>query len=81
MEEKINFNYLCYEFTENLKNTINGSGLPLMIVYYILKDVFQQVSDLKDQELLNYMQEEHKNEREETIEIPVERIDKEKEEE
>lgn len=80
MEKKINFNYLCYEFTENLKNTINGSELPLMIVYYILKDIFQQVSDLKDQELLNYMQEEHKNEREETVEIPVEKIDKEEEE-
>ena len=80
MKKKINFNYLCYEFTENLKNTINGSELPLMIVYYILKDIFQQVSDLKDQELLNYMQEEHKNEREETVEIPVEKIDKEEEE-
>ena len=80
MEKKINFNYLCYEFTENLKNTINGSELPLMIVYYILKDIFQQVSDLKDKELLNYMQEEHKNEREETVEIPVEKIDKEEEE-
>lgn len=73
MEEKINFNYLCYKFTKNLENTINNSGLSLMAVYYILKDIFQQVSDLKDQELLKYMYEEHSDEREETIEIPIEK--------
>ena len=75
--KEINFNYLCYKFGKNLEEVINNSGLPLLTAYYILRDTFNQVSDLKDQEMLKYMQEEHSNEQEKTISIPIKEIEEE----
>ena len=65
-----NFNYMCYKFSKDLVELINNSGLPIYAVYFLLKDYFKEVSDLKDQQSLSFMQEEQKIEEKE-IAVPI----------
>ena len=73
-----NFNYMCYKFSKDLVELINNSGLPIYAVYFLLKDYFKEVSDLKDQQSLSFMQEEQKIEEKEIV-VPI--VEEEKEEE
>lgn len=72
-----NFNYMCYKFSKDLVELINNSGLPIYAVYFLLKDYFKEVSDLKDQQSLSFMQEEQKIEEKEIV-VPI--VEEEKEE-
>lgn len=72
------FNYICYKFSKDLVELINNSGLPIYAVYFLLKDYFKEVSDLKDQQSLSFMQEEQKIEEREIV-VPI--VEEEKEEE
>lgn len=65
-----NFNYMCYKFSKDLVELINNSGLPIYAVYFLLKDYFKEVSDLKDQQSLSFMQEEQKIEEKEIV-VPI----------
>lgn len=64
-----NINYQCYSFSNNLMNLINNSGLPIFIIYLVLKDTLNEVINLKDQTLLSLLQDQ---EEKEEITIPVE---------
>ncbi len=44
MNINIKFNTQLNNLKDNLVNTINSSGLPVGIVYYILKDTFNDVA-------------------------------------
>lgn len=70
--DKKNFNEICYDFIENLMNLINNSGIPLFCIYYILKDIFQQITELKDQEIIQYKYN-NSSLTEESVEIPIEK--------
>lgn len=72
------FNYMCYQFSKNLVELINNSGLPIYAIYFLLKDYFKEVSDLKDQQSMAFMQEERKIEEKEIV-VPI--VEEEKEEE
>lgn len=42
---------LLQEFRQNISNTINTSNLPIDAVYYVLKDVLNEVADIMNQQL------------------------------
>ena len=46
------FNTQLNDFKNNLVNTINKSGLPVGIVYYLLKDLLVEVADSYKQTLI-----------------------------
>lgn len=64
------FNYMCYKFSQDLVKLINNSGLPVYAVYFLLKDYFKEVSDLKDQQSLSFMQKEQVSEEREIV-VPI----------
>ena len=78
-----NFNYICCKFIEDLQNLINNSGLPLFIIYYLVGDIYQQISDLKNQEIIKYSSVGQDDLiKEETVKIPIhKKLEEEKEEE
>lgn len=71
-ENKKNFNYLCYDFSNKITNTINESGLPILVVYFILKDFFDQITSLKNDEIQSFMQQEEPKTVERIVEVPKE---------
>lgn len=79
-ESKNDFNYQCYHFSNDLTNLINNCGLPVFVVYLLIKETLHEISDLKDKTILAILQEQEQEEKEEEIAVPVELI-KEKEEE
>lgn len=60
------FNMKVEELKENLLKAINGSGLPLSSVYYLFKDLMQDLTDTYITNLNNeyrqYTEEEKENE-------------------
>ena len=40
------FNYNCDQFKKNLENLINNSNLPIAAIYFILKDIYNEVEKL-----------------------------------
>ena len=81
-ENKNNFNYQCYCFSNDLTKLINNCGLPVFVVYLLIKETLHEISDLKDETVLAILQEQEPEleEKEEEVAIPVELI-KEKEKE
>ena len=53
------------DFEKNLINLCNSSGLPFLILEYILRDVYMEVKGLArkqyESDLINYMQSQSKN--------------------
>lgn len=41
----IGFNTYLNDFKNNMVNTINNSGLPVGVVYYIMKDLFNDIQN------------------------------------
>ena len=78
MENK-DFDLMCYDFTQNIIKIINESGLPITAVHGLLKDIFKEVEETKQNKILSMLQAEQPIE-EKTMEIPV-TIDKEESEE
>lgn len=81
-ENKNDFNYQCYHFSKDLTNLINNCGLPVFVVYLLIKETLHEVSDLKDETVLAILQkqEQELEEKEEEVAVPVELIKEEKEE-
>ena len=42
MDINIGFNTYLHDFRNNMINTINDSGLPVGVVYYIMKDILNE---------------------------------------
>ena len=42
-KEELNFNLQCDLFKNNLIQVINKSNLPAAVIYYIYKDIFQEI--------------------------------------
>ena len=40
------FNYRCNQFKKNLENLINNSKLPIAVVYFIIKDIYNEIEKL-----------------------------------
>jgi len=40
------FNYKCNQFKKNLENLINNSKLPIAVVYFIIKDIYNEIEKL-----------------------------------
>ena len=49
----IGFNTCLNNFKSDIVNTINDSGLPVGIVYYIMKDLFIDIENAYKQTLIN----------------------------
>lgn len=45
MQDNIGFNIYLYNFKNDMVNTINNSGLPVGVVYYIMKDLFNDIQN------------------------------------
>ena len=45
MDNSIGFNTYLNDFKNNMVNTINNSGLPVGVVYYIMKDLFNDIQN------------------------------------
>lgn len=45
MQNNIGFNTYLYNFKNNMVNTINNSGLPVGVVYYIMKDLLNDIQN------------------------------------
>ena len=46
-----NFNTQLNDLKNNLINTINQSGIPVGVIYYLLKDILSEVTDSYKQTL------------------------------
>lgn len=57
------------DFRQQLEQVINQSGLPIDVIYFVLKDVFNEVVDIYNNEITNEetakQQEKEKNTKEE----------------
>lgn len=45
MNEK-DFNYKCNELRKQLEKTVNESGMPIAVVYLILKDLYNEIEKI-----------------------------------
>ena len=45
MNSNIGFNTYLNEFKTNVVNVVNNSGLPVGVVYYIMKDLLNDIQD------------------------------------
>lgn len=45
MDINIGFNTYLHDFRNNMINTINDSGLPVGVVYYIMKDILNDIQN------------------------------------
>lgn len=71
-------NLACYDFRENIINTINNSKLPVVMVYYLLKDICLELEKEQENTLVQLLikrgpnnQEEEEKLKIKTIEIPL----------
>lgn len=53
IDTNIGFNTCLNNFKSDMVNTINDSGLPVGIVYYIMKDLFIDIENAYKQTLIN----------------------------
>lgn len=53
LDTNIGFNTQLYNFKNDLVNTINKSGLPVGIAYYIIKDLFMEIQNAYETTLKN----------------------------
>ena len=79
-KNKENFNYLCYDFSNKITQIINESGLPLFAIYFILRDFFDQIATLKEEEIQSFIEEKEPKTVERIIEVPKKPIEEEEEE-
>ena len=61
----IGFNTYIYNLKTDLVNTVNKSGLPVGVVYYIIKDLFMDAQNAYEQTLRKEKEEALKKEEEE----------------
>lgn len=40
------FNYNCNQFKKDLENLINASNLPIAAVFFVLKDIYNEIEKL-----------------------------------
>lgn len=40
------FNYNCNQFRKDLENLINASNLPIAAVFFVLKDIYNEIEKL-----------------------------------
>lgn len=66
-------NLQIYELVQNLSNLINNSQLPIGIVYYIIKDIYQQMQELYNQQVTNEYNAQQEHHSEEAIKGFVEK--------
>lgn len=75
----MNLEYLSDKFQKGLRNLINESQLPPIVVYYVLKDMLGDVSEIVHESCLVGEKEEwdkkYPNGKKETKEIPLNIID------
>ena len=45
LQDNIGFNIYLYNFKNNMVNIINNSGLPVGVVYYIMKDLLNDIQN------------------------------------
>lgn len=53
LDTNIGFNTHLYNLKNNLINTINESGLPVGVAYYIIKDLFMDIQNAYETTLKN----------------------------
>lgn len=53
------------DFRKKCEDIINNSGLPIDAVYYILKDIFEEVTNIYNQEMIK--EDENKKKEEERL--------------
>lgn len=53
LDTSIGFNTQLYNFKNNLINTVNKSGLPVGIAYYVVKDLFMEIQNAYEATLKN----------------------------
>lgn len=63
MQDNIGFNTYLNNFKTDMINTINNSGLPVGVVYYIVKDLFSDIQNAYENTL--------KKEKEESVEQKI----------
>jgi hypothetical protein len=77
MEKQKDINIVMYQFTEDLYNLINNSGLPVSVASLIVKDVYRELESTKVNVLSKLFSQEEPEEH--TIEIPLNQENKEEE--
>ena len=53
LDTSIGFNTQLYNFKNDLINTVNKSGLPVGIAYYVVKDLFIEIQNAYEATLKN----------------------------
>lgn len=53
LDTSIGFNTQLYNFKNDLINTVNKSGLPVGIAYYVVKDLFMEIQNAYEATLKN----------------------------
>ena len=53
LDTSIGFNTQLYNFKNDLINTVNKSGLPVGIAYYVVKDLFTEIQNAYEATLKN----------------------------
>lgn len=71
MEEEKSFDLLCYDFTNEIISIINNSNLPVSVVYYLLKDIFEQVGKEKDRVIITALEKRNGVGQDNVAEVPI----------
>ena len=50
-------NLQIFDLIQNIRNTLTNSNLPIGVVYYIIKDVYNEIEQLYQQQVLIEQQE------------------------
>ena len=53
LDTSVGFNTQLYNFKNDLINTVNKSGLPVGIAYYVVKDLFMEIQNAYEATLKN----------------------------
>lgn len=69
LDTNIGFNTHLYNLKNDLVNTINKSGLPVGVAYYIIKDLFMDIQNAYEMTL--------KNEKESALMNNIEKVEEE----
>ena len=76
--KEINIDLLCYDFTNQIKATINSCGLSISVVESLMKNLMIEIEQAKNKHLILKLQEREKEleqfEQDVVVELPVSRI-------
>ena len=49
-------NLQIFDCTQNIKDIISNSNLPISVIYLIIKDIYQEINQLYEQQIIKEQQ-------------------------